>query len=137
MNMKIGGNAQQGAAYVFVQSDEMWTQDAELTASDGAFIDRLGFAVAVSGNTAVIGAFSHQVGGNSEQGAAYFFAIPASLSISATHSGPIFQAGPGTITLTVANAGGPTLDTETVSDTIDPPSPSTAFQRGVRSSFKS
>lgn len=45
---------------------------------------------------------------------------PASLSISATHSTPIFQSGPGTITLTVTNGAGPTAGTATISDTIDP-----------------
>ena len=42
-----------------------------------------------------------------------------SLSVSATHSSPIFQAGPGTITLTVNNTGGTTAGTATVSDTIN------------------
>jgi hypothetical protein len=44
---------------------------------------------------------------------------PASLSVSATHSSPIFQAGPGVITATVANSGSSTAGTATVSDTID------------------
>ena len=46
------------------------------------------------------------------------FLNPASLSISAAHSTPIFQGGPGTITLTVANAGGATTATATVTDTL-------------------
>jgi hypothetical protein len=42
---------------------------------------------------------------------------PLSLSVSATHSSPIFQAGPGTITLTVNNTGGPTAeDTKHIKD---------------------
>ena len=32
----VGANYAQGAAYVFVQSGTTWTQQAELTASDGA-----------------------------------------------------------------------------------------------------
>jgi hypothetical protein len=47
----------------------------ELTASDGATHDNLGFSVAVSGNVAVVGASSHQVGNNSRQGAAYVFML--------------------------------------------------------------
>jgi hypothetical protein len=43
----------------------------------------------------------------------------ASLSVSTTHSSPIFQAGPGVITATVANTGSSTAGPATVSDTID------------------
>ena len=46
----------QGAAYVFVRSGGAWTQQQELTASDGAASDRFGYSVSVSGDTAVIGA---------------------------------------------------------------------------------
>ncbi len=70
---KVGTNAVQGAAYVFVQSGTTWTQQAELTAADGAPFDRFGSAVSVSGGTAVIGAYSHTVGPNALQGAAYVF----------------------------------------------------------------
>jgi MYXO-CTERM domain-containing protein len=62
-----------GAAYVFVQSGTTWTQQAELTASDGAIGYAFGNSVSVSGGTALVGAFQHQVGANFEQGAAYVF----------------------------------------------------------------
>jgi uncharacterized repeat protein (TIGR01451 family) len=68
----VGANAKnsgQGAAYVFVRSGGVWTQQQELTASDGAANDGFGGSVLVSGDTAVIGAF----GKNSNQGAAYVF----------------------------------------------------------------
>jgi len=55
--------------------DPTFTQQAELTASDGATGDRLGYSVAVDGATAVIGAYQHQVGGNAGQGAAYVFVL--------------------------------------------------------------
>ena len=45
-----------GAAYVFVRDGTTWTQQAKLTASDGAEGDVFGFSVSVSGDTAVIGA---------------------------------------------------------------------------------
>jgi MYXO-CTERM domain-containing protein len=69
----VGANAQQGAAYIFVQSGGTWTQQAELTASDGAAGDEFGYSVSVSGGTAVVGAFNHTVGANAQQGAAYVF----------------------------------------------------------------
>jgi hypothetical protein len=62
-----------GAAYVFVQNGTTWSQQQELTASDGANGDHFGISVAVSGNTALIGAYLKTVGSNQSQGAAYVF----------------------------------------------------------------
>ncbi len=62
-----------GAAYVFAESGGTWSQQAELTASDGEASDYFGISVAVSGSTAVVGAPNHQVGSNQYQGAAYVF----------------------------------------------------------------
>ena len=62
-----------GAAYVFVLSNGAWSQQAELTASDGAANDDFGFSVAVYGDTAVIGAFGKANGTKNAQGAAYVF----------------------------------------------------------------
>ena len=45
-----------GSVYVFVRSDTTWTQQQKLTASDGAAWDFFGDAVAMSGNTVVVGA---------------------------------------------------------------------------------
>jgi hypothetical protein len=63
-----------------------FVQQAELTASDGAGEDGLGFSVAVSGNTIVAGAPSHEVGANEKQGAVYVFRMPASGWANATQS---------------------------------------------------
>ena len=71
----------QGAAYVFVMPASGWTnmtQTAELTSSDGAFPDKFGTSVAISGNKVVAGAIEHTVGSNADQGAAYVFEMPAS-----------------------------------------------------------
>lgn len=45
-----------GAAYVFTRSGTSWTQQAKLTAADGETEDVFGWSVALSGNTAMIGA---------------------------------------------------------------------------------
>ena len=66
----MGKNGGQGAVYVFVRSGGVWKQQQELTASDGAPGDNLGYFVSVSGSTAVIAA----PGKNAFQGAAYVFA---------------------------------------------------------------
>jgi len=65
----VGKNANTGAAYVFVRSGTAWSQQAKLTASNGATGDYFGFSVAISGSTAVAGAPVK----NSFTGAAYVF----------------------------------------------------------------
>jgi hypothetical protein len=72
------GSGSPGAAYVFTRTPIGWRRVAELTASDGGSADAFGFSVGISGNTVVVGAFSHTVGSNSQQGAVYIFVEPAS-----------------------------------------------------------
>jgi hypothetical protein len=72
---KVGG-AMKGAAYVFVRGDESgekWTLQAKLTAAGGNRNDLFGCAVAIEGDTALVGARRRKVGGNATQGAAYVF----------------------------------------------------------------
>ena len=69
----VGSNFFQGSAYVFTRSGSTWTQQAQLVASDGAGDDHFGISVAVSGNTAVVGAYNDDVGANGDQGSAYVF----------------------------------------------------------------
>jgi len=68
-----GGNAA-GAAYVFVRSGGVWSQQQKLTASDAQAGDNFGVSVSLSsdGNTAIAGADQEDAGGNSA-GAAYVF----------------------------------------------------------------
>jgi FG-GAP repeat len=78
---KVGTTLDQGVVDVFVRPKSGWSgtvhQMAQLTASDGASNDELGFgAVGISGDTIVAGAGSHQVGANSQQGAVYVFVRP-------------------------------------------------------------
>lgn len=58
-----------------VTVDPTWTQQQELTASNSEPDEQFGFSVAVSGNTAVIGAFEKNIGANRSQGAAYVFVL--------------------------------------------------------------
>jgi hypothetical protein len=88
----VGGNQNQGAAYVFVKPTPAWrdmTQTAELTVSNGkadvplvpsatrrsrnTTADNLGWSVFVSGDSVVAGAPGHNYG----TGAAYIFHKPA------------------------------------------------------------
>jgi len=67
------GGVNAGAAYVFVHAGGMWTEQAKLTASDAAADDGFGIAVAVSGDTAVVGAWANDHTGGTDAGAAYVF----------------------------------------------------------------
>src|SRR6266403_2206353 len=69
----IGGNAGQGALYVFTESNGTWSQTQKLTASDGTANANFGNTVALNGSTALIGADGSTVGGNTYQGKAYLF----------------------------------------------------------------
>lgn len=69
----VGGNSQQGAAWVFTRDGGSWSEQAKLTASEGLAGDRFGYSVAVAGDTAVVGALQADVGANPDQGAAYVF----------------------------------------------------------------
>ncbi len=70
-----------GSAYVFERddndtpsdpTDDFWVEVAKLLASDGASGDEFGLGVAISGNTAVVGAHAH----NESAGSAYMFERP-------------------------------------------------------------
>ena len=62
-----------GAVYVFVDSDGVWTQQAELTAPDAAAKDSFGSAIALDGDTAVIGAPNKTFAGKEQAGVTYVF----------------------------------------------------------------
>jgi hypothetical protein len=61
-----------GSAYVFVRTDGAWTEQQALTASDGAQGDLFGVSVALSGNTALVGAIGDSDNGT-WSGSAYVF----------------------------------------------------------------
>jgi hypothetical protein len=63
----------QGAAYVFVRSGTAWSQQARLTAADGAAYESFGSSIALSGDTAVVGAYADTISGNDSQGSGYVF----------------------------------------------------------------
>ena len=61
-----------GAAYVFVKVGEEWIQQARLIGDDLEIFDQFGSAVAVHGDTAIIGAYGKDDSGT-DSGAAYVF----------------------------------------------------------------
>lgn len=65
----FGDESSQGSAYVFRNTGLAWVQETKLVASDGSSPDYFGYAVSVSENTVVVGAF----GKNEFTGVAYVF----------------------------------------------------------------
>ena len=107
----IGANPSQGAAYIFVRRGTTWIQQAELTASDGEQTDVFGYSVAVSGNTALVGALYHTVGADPGEGAAYVFVRDGTTwtqqaELTASDGAELGQCGFGS---TVALSGGTAL----------------------------
>ncbi len=64
-----GKSSGEGAIYVFVGVNGVWSQQAEFSATDSASGDALGYSVSINGDTAVAGAVAKHSG----QGAAYVF----------------------------------------------------------------
>jgi hypothetical protein len=74
----INGNQAQGAAYIFIEPKSGWRTTskfaAKLTSSDGKANDLFGYAVCISSNTLIVGAYG--AGASPNQGEAYVFVRP-------------------------------------------------------------
>ena len=66
------GNAYKGAAYIFKRNGSLWSQQQKLTGSDSAAEDSFGWSVAISGDTAVVGAYLDDNSGT-DHGSVYVF----------------------------------------------------------------
>jgi hypothetical protein len=97
-----------GKAYLFTSAAGVWTQDQELSASDGVAGNEFGATVALGGNSALVGA---PLAGPAWNGVVYFYTQPppvadlrpASLSFALT------SGGSGATLLTIGNDGGQDL----------------------------
>jgi hypothetical protein len=69
----VGANEGQGAVYVYGLSGGSWVLQATVTASDGATGDLFGAAVALQGDTLVVGARDRPVDGARQAGTVYVF----------------------------------------------------------------
>ena len=75
----VNGQAFRGAVYVFERWGGDWLPREKLLASDGVAQDRLGWSVAIEGDTIISGAIAAKINGNDFQGAAYVFTRQAGL----------------------------------------------------------
>src|SRR5206468_3453276 len=75
---------------VFVRSGGAWSQQAQLKAADAAASDYFGISVAVSGDTAVVGAYGDDTAAGTDAGSAYTVELapyaPASVRARAVSS---------------------------------------------------
>jgi uncharacterized protein (TIGR03437 family) len=88
----IDGRADQGTARVFTRSGAVWTPQQQIVAREGAADDRFGSAVAISGDTILVGA---PYGGDSDKGTIYAlkYNCGASLAPFVSVSAASFAAG--------------------------------------------
>lgn len=90
----VGGNVDQGAAYLFTRTSGVWTQKKKLVGGGGQAGDRFGGSVALSGNgnVVIVGAGFADVSTNVDQGAAFSFTDDDAIAL-----------GEGPLTITAAD----------------------------------
>ena len=91
-NTVDGSQVKTGSAYVFAKPGTGWatdTETAKLTASDSAATDKFGYAVAIDGNTVVVGAY----GNDSSRGSAYVFTKPGAGWVDGTEAEQLTAPG--------------------------------------------
>ena len=72
------GSPRYGAAFVFTKNNNVWSRVARLTASDYAAQDQFGFAVAVEGDTIVVGDYQDDDDDDGDDsGSVYLFTKPS------------------------------------------------------------
>ena len=87
-----GGSS--GSAYIFKHDGTAWTEQAKITASDGAAGDLFGYSVATSGDHAVVGA-PYDDDAGSYSGSAYIYDIPIGIFSCDSDGNPMDQFAPG------------------------------------------
>jgi len=97
----LGPGYGEGSAYIFTRDGTGWSEQAAFAATDGSENDWFGFSVALSGGTAVAGAYFETVGTTDRQGAVYVYALnPSIAAVYPAHSVPA-----GAVTITGTNFG--------------------------------
>jgi len=70
---EVGVNAHQGSVSFYRFNGTSWDYMQKITEASGAALDTFGFAVAISGNFAIVGIKGDNVGANSNQGSANIY----------------------------------------------------------------
>ena len=69
----VGPHTNQGKIYFIKRTGVSWSELDDITSSDGATNDFFGSSLAISGDYAIVGASSKDIGANANQGKIYFF----------------------------------------------------------------
>lgn len=72
----VPGDDYSGSALLYVRTNGVWRYQYKLTGSDATSSDSLGFSVAISGNTRIVGDYLYDGPAGSNQGSAYIFQVP-------------------------------------------------------------
>lgn len=102
----VDGATKRGEAFLYSETDGLWTQTQRLVASDGSDNNYFGFVVALHNETALIG-------GSNATNAAYFYSPAVTPAVGIAPAAMRFALMPGqtgTSTLNITNAGRGTLD---------------------------
>lgn len=117
-NKHIGTQPSQGCAYLFTRSAAAWAEDDQLTdVENGAAYDDFGFSVALSGDTALVGATADDLGPADNQGSAWVFLLDGVAPVSTASVTPApntagWNKTPVTVTLTASDGGSGVAYTE-------------------------
>lgn len=104
MDSHIDGDYQRGSAYIFSKSGGRWALKQRVIASDGVRYDHIAKAVAIDGDTALVGANL-----NGDDGAAYFYSPDTTAAADISPAALNFALMPGdtaAAVLRIANGGG-------------------------------
>ncbi len=69
----VGSNSNQGKVYIFHRDGTSWTEQTNITASDGTASDYYGRDISISEDFAVVGTPDKDIGSNSNQGKVYIY----------------------------------------------------------------
>ncbi|MEA1895336.1 MAG: FG-GAP repeat protein, partial [Euryarchaeota archaeon] len=88
------GGPWSGSAYIFTRDGTTWTEQAKITANDGAAYDCFGASVAISSDCMVVGA-DHKDDADTNSGSAYIYDIPIRISSCDSDGNPQDQFAEG------------------------------------------
>jgi len=111
-----------GAVLLFTRQAGVWTLEQRIVPTDGASWDRFGLAVALSGQTAAVGAPQADDAEARDAGAAYVL-VPAVSDLALTMAGApstVTQGDLVTYTIVVSNSGPDVAPAVGVLDSLDP-----------------
>lgn len=93
-----------GSAYIFRRTTSTWTQEAKITASDGASNDYFGWSAAIGVNFAIVGAYAEDNTHGTDAGSAYIYEWSNQPPSTPTITGPTNGRAGTSYTYTVTSS---------------------------------